>query len=261
MVSVIVSAREIDAEISDSHSRKAGNQIRYLPFELLALLGGNKQITIRPNPLIEVNNLLAPTTSDIETPQDEDHLGSAQLQDRSLSARLNAHLELGRSLRARHAEERRIAGDEVATDTREELIYLASSSVRYFDAVGMPWRRSDESYEIVFGHAASTASKSPSLFELVLRCAQREYNLAGLPIHIPAAVSTALNKAAKDVEVGNQRCTTCNREFIIPRAEWMEYWFSGPPTQAALTQDAILPFLRKACSWACAETTAVGGFK
>lgn len=188
-------------------------------------------------------------------------LGSSRPLDDSLGTRLHARLTLGRSRRTQHFEEKALAGDEVL-ESCEELIYLASSSVRYFDAVGVPCRSSDESYRIVMDAppVVFSSQRAPSLFELVLQCAQRECDLEALPSGIPANVLAALNRAAKVAAAGNQECTTCKRSFIIPRAQWMEFWFLGPSTQAEISPESALPFLRTACSWSCAEPTVAGGF-
>jgi hypothetical protein len=44
---------------------------------------------------------------------------------------------------------------------------------------------------------------------------------------------------------------------VIARAEWLEYWFHGHEYYD-LSEEKILPFKRKACSWDCAQVTPVG---
>lgn len=178
-----------------------------------------------------------------------------------MGAQLRSRLMLGRSHRSQAMEERGLVSE--APEAREEIIYLAASGVRYFNVVGMPCQRLENPYKIDFdaSSAASSSQKAPSLFELVLQCAQRECDLEALPEGIPTTVSAALDKAATAMDIGNQECTTCKRSFIVPRAEWIEFWFRGPPTQTEVTQEVVLPFLRQACSWSCASPTAAGGFR
>lgn len=223
-------------------------------------------MNIRPNPLVGVSSLSTPQRFDRTADQDEDMLNNSStgpMQEDSSRSHLYANLKLGRCLRAQQALEGRPVDDEEIPGLCEELIYLATSEVRYFDVAGLPCRKSAEDYEIIFAETpmAKFSSEAPSLFELVLQCAQRECDLRALPSGIPKTVDEALKKAARAVDARNQRCTTCQRGFIIPRAEWMEFWFSGPCTQTELNSEAVLPFLRTACSWACAKPSRAGTFR
>ncbi|CZT17902.1 uncharacterized protein RCC_03739 [Ramularia collo-cygni] len=241
----------------------AGNQIKYLPWELLDLLRSAKRVSIRPNPLIEIESLSTLAIPQSETTGEENMMSSSQEQADPISTRLHERLALGRSRHAERTAEYSLTGDE-SCEARQELIYLASSKVRYFDVAGTPCRGSGEDFAVVFDgllSAASSLHRPPSLFELVLQRAQKDCDLSALPSGLPGSVLAGLCKAAEAVDVGNQECTTCKRGFIIPRATWMEFWFRGPPTQRELSSDAVLPFLRTACSWACAEPTAAGGFR
>jgi hypothetical protein len=264
----------------------AGNQIRYLPWELLDSLDGageRRKVYIRPNPLVEPATISGPSTLPATLAGDaEEGLAALQIDCTEdfeavrrrcssgnapdIRTELEMRLFLGRKRRSQHLHISSSA-DEEAFPCHEDIIYLASSDVLYFDVDGQPCRKSTEAAERYAAKvdgvesAPHSSSRAPSLFELVLKCAQAEYDLFNLPNELPLAVRTALDQAAKGLDYGNQACSTCERAFVIPRAEWMEYWFIGPTSQAGLTQDTVLPFLRKACSWTCATPTAVGTFR
>ncbi|KJX93812.1 leucine rich repeat domain protein [Zymoseptoria brevis] len=264
----------------------AGNQIRHLPWELLDLLNGKgeaKKVYIRPNPLLEPTTIAGPSTLP-NTLAGNEAEGLAALQissaddfeavrQRSVSGEtmdlrteLEMRLSLGRIRRSRSLGTASFTHGE-RTLMREEFIYLASSAVHYFHVDGQPWRKRaepDEAYPARLCDvetAPCSASNAPSLFELVLKCAQVEYDVFNLPDDLPMAARTALETAAERLDFGNQACSTCGKAFVIPRAEWVEYWFVGSPSQAGLTQDSVLPFLRKVCSWTCATPSAVGTYR
>ncbi|KAK4615420.1 hypothetical protein CLAFUW4_10255 [Fulvia fulva] len=263
-----------------------GNNIQYLPWELFHLFdcnGNHNQVTVRPNPLLEPTSITGPSPlaalpkpavsygelsryGDTRTYFQE--LREAYLQDGPLDLRseLELRLKLGRALRIQALQELSRAGKEVSV-CREELIYLASSRVHYFSVDGTPMRRlnrEDEDFQAVIDDrqpSPGPISTTPSLFETALRTVQKVYYLDDLPSTMPASVKAALGRAAQGLEVGNRSCSTCDRSFIIPRAEWVEYWHNGLPSQTELTQEAVLPFKRTACSWECAVPSEPGEFR
>ncbi|EME39447.1 hypothetical protein DOTSEDRAFT_179997 [Dothistroma septosporum NZE10] len=265
-----------------------GNDIRYLPWELFHLFdcnGNHNQITIRPNPLLEPTSISGssplaalpkPAVSYSELSRYGDtrtyfeELREAYLQEGPLDMRseLELRLKLGRALRIQYLQEVSQTG-KALTVCREELIYLASSRIHYFNVDGRPMRRlrkEDETFPAVVGDSSSrlppeATSTTPSLFELALRSVQRVYELNEVPTSMPAAVKAALTRAAQGLQVGNRSCSICDRSYIIARAEWIEYWHNGLPSQAELSQEAVLPFKRTACSWACAVPSEAGEFR
>lgn len=61
----------------------------------------------------------------------------------------------------------------------------------------------------------------------------------------PQMLSGAL-EAAQDAKMyGRNKCTICKREFIVRRAEWIEFHHSP------WKQSPAVPFLRQGCSWSC----------
>lgn len=102
---------------------------------------------------------------------------------------------------------------------------------------------------------AQDNNRVPSLLELTMRQCSRFSNLAQIPdlIEAPDTVLHGLKQAEKCVYEGGAPCSVCGHEYIIARAEWIEFW----QQQAAGirdSQDAFLPFLRRTCSWGCAAS-------
>lgn len=265
----------------------AGNHIRCLPWGLMSFLdyeGDENQITVRPNPLVEPTKIEGPSplskltvhtnAEDLsrwgDTREYYEGLRRAFSEHGPLDIRaeLELRLKLGRLLRIQYLQEASRAGKEINL-RREELIYLASSKVRYFDVDGTAVRIAgpdDKAYRATIEPLDDAArpmssSYSPSLFELALRSIQKHYSLQDFPGGIPPTVRLAFSTAARGVDFGNQTCSTCGRAFIIPRAEWIEYWHNGSPSQTELKQETVLPFMKRVCSWRCATPTEVGTFK
>ncbi|KAL9008185.1 MAG: hypothetical protein Q9173_006663, partial [Seirophora scorigena] len=69
---------------------------------------------------------------------------------------------------------------------------------------------------------------APSLFEVCLRNLYDSPQLSQLPFLIPHDAPASLIAAAKHTwrlkESGAQRCTVCGKAYVVPRAEWMEWW-------------------------------------
>lgn len=265
----------------------AGNNIHNLPWELMRFVdcqGDEKQIITRPNPLVEPTKIEGPSplaSVTVHTNLEDfsrwgdtgayyDGLRQAYLDHGPLDMRaeLELRLKLGRLRQTQYFQEASRAGKELSV-RQEELIYLVSSAVRYFGVDGTPLRRSrpeDDNHHAVINSLRDApelddCSFSPSLFELALKAIQKEYSLQELPTDSPHTIASGLQTAALGVEFGNQTCSTCDRLFIIPRAQWIEYWHNGSPSDAELKREKILPFMRKACSWRCATPTQIGEFR
>ncbi|KAK4500518.1 hypothetical protein PRZ48_008707 [Zasmidium cellare] len=265
----------------------AGNNIRWLPWELMRFLErqeDGRRIIVRPNPLIEPTRIEGPSplsglaiqtnNEDLsrwsDTKEYYEGLRRSCMEHGPLNIRaeLELRLKYGRLLRIQYLQEASRAGREVSLGP-EELIYLASSAIRWYHVDGKPLQKPRQDQDL---HQAtlnplndapeiSGSSFAPSLFELASRSVQKEFDLQDVPADIPSTVKLALGAAVRGLEVGNQTCSTCARAFITARAEWIEYWHSGSPSQTDLKQEDILPFLRKVCSWRCAVPTAAGEFR
>ncbi|KAK3115204.1 hypothetical protein LTR53_005708 [Teratosphaeriaceae sp. CCFEE 6253] len=276
----------------------AGNALRYLPWELLDLLhcqDTHRQITVRPNPLLQPALLRGPSPLPrpvLTSSSNEDFSRFADTRETvekmraqyrvagclDLRGELELRLKLGRMLRIQHLQQESREGAKMK-QCREELIYLASSSVRYFGIDGRPLRRSggqraaggEDDWSATmdpYSHAPHTGrgTHTPSLFELSLRSIQRTHDLSDF-LHPPtpttavsyglsSPLASALHVAATNAAThGNETCSTCQREYIVARAEWLEYWFTGFPSQAELSEESVLPFRRRACNWSCARAS------
>ena len=104
-------------------------------------------------------------------------------------------------------------------------------------------------------------TKTPSLLELVLRACTMSSNLSQLPLLIPDGpkhLRQLLQKTWTLREAGGQDCSVCGKGYIIPRTEWIEWWYCVPHKQPRLesfwgpfTHRTPVPLLRRGCSWAC----------
>jgi len=114
-------------------------------------------------------------------------------------------------------------------------------------------------------------SRAPSLLEVALSaCAkapQLPFLAAFLPEDSPSSLHELLAKAAEKKESGGSRCTICERNFIIPRTEWIEWWeiakvldhnamasAASPLRQMENERDVLesmVPLMRRGCSWLC----------
>lgn len=272
----------------------AQNKIKWLPWEMLDLMHSNRQIMVRPNPLVEPMGLQgrSPLPRPNVTPGEySEHMSrwgetagaffnqmkqwySEDGVPWTMRHELELRLKLGRARKMMHLQEASRAGREVK-NLDEEMIYLTSSAVRYLDVDGSLLRPAGvfrgltdrEQFAAVVNPFVNRpehadASKVPSLLETALRSAQANFCMQDIPDDIPPALRSGLDSAAKGVEYGNERCAVCDCQFIIARAEWMEYWFNGFPSQVdGLTAESVLPFLRRVCSWQCVQPHEIGAFR
>lgn len=281
---------ELPSSIARLHNLKelnvAGNSLRHLPWELLSMLHSPptpKLITVRPNPLYT----LSIDANDLD-PMSLDPSGGTDPLEKRIAFGIDRHnvdasqgcdafspaAELKRRLnRARAAF---IAGEQAASRLgswagRMVSVFLASSRISYFDIDGTCMNaakprldtRAPVLEEVHTAPSNGASAAAPSLFELAVRRLQKarllKEALAMLPEDAPLSIPAVLKKAAVGAYSGNQTCSTCGKETIIHRAEWLEYWCHEKP-DVDLREDNILPLLRRTCSWACAEPTAVGAF-
>ena len=145
---------------------------------------------------------------------------------------------------------------------------LATTGIAYLDNRGYPCAGScpapsQHSGDYIPAETASSAEASQrpqeteqnpshvlSLLELALRtCAQDpqlDQMLPYLSVHYPPPVYEFLKRTVEHKVAGGVRCSVCDKEYVIPRTEWVEWHsgISGPWLRP-------LPFLRRGCSWQC----------
>ena len=65
----------------------------------------------------------------------------------------------------------------------------------------------------------------------------------------------------RETEVPGRRCTICERRFVVPRTEWIEWReIEQSPAGKVTSEETVrprdviesqLPFMRRGCSWKC----------
>ncbi|ELR07141.1 hypothetical protein VC83_02397 [Pseudogymnoascus destructans] len=216
----------------------SNNALRSLPFELLELLSCPSKIKIlhlHPNPFYEpsASDDITETGLPVEGASDERTWGSKTCDNPE-----HDH--------ARHSEWRRR--------------FKCRSQVKFFDLHGSP----------VKGPEASTArptSNTPSLLELCVKTWADTPNMPNLDEYLsgdyPEKLQHLLDNARnlRETEVPGRKCTICDRRFVIPRTEWIEWWeIEQSPAGKVTSEETVrprdviesqLPFMRRGCSWQC----------
>ncbi len=151
--------------------------------------------------------------------------------------------------------------------------HIASTLIAYLDTNGSSMRNYPPAPSSLPSHwpeqnskpaipPQNTINKTPSLLELSLRACFASQNLSQLPFLLPPSTSPNLISLLKHTfhlkEAGRQKCSVCGSDYIIPRTEWLEWWYIRPWTSPLDCSPKILqqshrpvPFLRRGCSWAC----------
>lgn len=278
----------------------AGNKFQLLPWELLSFSKKDlKRLAVHPNPSLlqgirPGNSLVCKIFQDsnkeiLELPKSLQHLDE---KCSSLESAIADGLEDDPKqqatwlLRVLQTLRRRMLGDEEdgAFDSPQRRnmapIFVASSPITYLAIDGTPFPNdSGNQYsapqrgKALSMEDSATSSQVPSLLELSLRSANQyikpDEMLPYLPDPMPVPLQRSLSlarSAPSESTVHNacRSCTVCGRAYIIPRAEWVEYWHWGKATfkmwkgqkslpHAFRMEEMFLPFQRKACSWGCAE--------
>jgi len=105
--------------------------------------------------------------------------------------------------------------------------------------------------------------RTPSLMELAIRACYKAPQLSQLPFLLPSNCPTHLRQLLESTwklkEAGGRKCSVCSREYVIPRTEWIEWWYCIAEDEVPdISKSEVwhqgltpLPFLRRGCSWQC----------
>jgi hypothetical protein len=116
-------------------------------------------------------------------------------------------------------------------------------------------------------------SKAPSLLEVALQAWSQSSGLPNfndwLGDEPPERLARILEdaKVLKEMEADSRKCTICQRQFVIPRTEWLEWWqiskaqknrqsasAASPLRLMGNRRDQVesmVPLIRRGCSWRC----------
>jgi len=165
---------------------------------------------------------------------------------------------------------------------KKDPIYLGSSHITFFDINGtctletqrnfpapsslsedittIPVQRNGPTPLPSDSPNAVQQNSAPSLFSLALRSCVESFNLpdneTGFPAEIPEHIKRMLLAGKEVLKEGGRTCSVCAKDYIMPGAEWLEYWHCSPDVASLPRPDAddlYLPFLRRSCSWMCAR--------
>ena len=163
---------------------------------------------------------------------------------------------------------RQVASTQIA------FLDITGASMRYWPPApsSLPEHWPDLQLDAKFlGPPAEQRTKAPSLLELALRACKESSQLSQLPFLLPKDSPQHLTQLLQRTwylkEAGGKTCSVCGKEYIIPRTEWIEWWYCIPDEYSLLGSRAYalkkyemsrtpVPFLRRGCSWACCEENA-----
>ena len=152
--------------------------------------------------------------------------------------------------------------------------HCASTQVAFLDITGSSIRGYPPAPTSMPEHWANSAnhggnarppeeerSNIPSLMELSMRACYKDAELSRFPFLLPddspLHLRNLLQAAWKLREAGGKKCSVCNKDFVIPRTEWIEWWSESrncfDPTSHLSSN--MLPLLRRGCSWQCFTET------
>ncbi|KAF2090634.1 hypothetical protein K490DRAFT_53617 [Saccharata proteae CBS 121410] len=239
----------------------AGNRLRWLPWELLKLL--KKPVT----------SLSAITATSLSASDDEDDSPHGASMKELL---LKLHKLLLRKQKQLEVEDPEFdvtaRPDDAGLPWKQEPLFIAATAVSKmnFDGSlvrGSPPRPSKTPFEKSLFPVPSadhtpaddmsgSVDRVPTLFELALRSPLADMRAETvkqlLPVDTPDHVCRALDEAAEVQQCGGRKCSVCEREYIMPRCEWIEYWHYDPQALSFSADQTFIPFLRRTCSEACA---------
>ncbi len=155
--------------------------------------------------------------------------------------------------------------------------HLASTRIAFLDTTGSSlrdyaqapssvpehWEKSLNAEDSVYP-PLHKRTKTPSLMELAIRACYKSTHLSQLPFLLPsdcpAHLKQLLESTWKLKESGGTHCSVCGSDYILPRTEWMEWWYCTPSNGSPVDGGELpahkgmpVPLLRRGCSWQCFE--------
>ncbi|KAJ5094508.1 hypothetical protein N7456_010369 [Penicillium angulare] len=230
------------------------NRLASLPWEILSLLhtGDLKHLTARPNPFPNIEDCkvakwhwtLREREEDQEDEDQEDH-------DEPVC-------DLEPFFNAPRFTKYDGPSGPLPPNTWSP-IHVATGPTKRLDMEGNPVEEPSPSLSNLLQTQRNT--NAPSLREVALRAVCKLPDLDHLIeeelADFPALVIPLMQQVKKIRAAGGQSCSVCEKEYIIPRTEWLEWWDISPyengmkrPRSSGETLRP-LPFKRFGCSWDC----------
>lgn len=223
----------------------AVNRLTELPWELLQLIqhGELKHLTAHPNPFPSIEQAeIAVWHHKPQTQEDDTTIDTAsETADDITNDVATEVLQFDQY-------------DEIPDDAWR-AIHVATSRVAHFDMEGRRIDISTSPTSVISRPAA------PSLREVALRAISKLPDLDLVTdeelADFPALVIPLMHQVKKIRAAGGQRCSVCQKEFILPRTEWVEWWDCIPHEngmkRARGSGEKLrpLPFKRLGCSSTC----------
>lgn len=274
----------------------SSNKLRWLPFELLGLVKDGclnaDKLLVAGNPLVQPFAAMAdpiqPSTTRFSTIDElEVVIGAFQGQqvERAADEMLKEWtlkimqdlLRLWRSVLPGSDMSNAMRAGQVSHRTpssrlpKQRPIFLGATAMSFFSTDGRAIPASSEAAsqtgpEVTIIPIAqqqprcpsSTIDRVPSLYEYSLRLYTSAINVEETIHYLQGKLQEDVHRVTRQISNGHcdRVCSTCGHGFLIPRAEWIEYWYmpaDGPHVPSA--DEAAMPFLRQVCSWACAIPT------
>jgi hypothetical protein len=269
----------------------ANNQLAYLPFELLQLIGPDKSLTklqVLPNPFMSAGidfrgycidagrNFHVPNTvgeflelldktlpSMIDDTDDKTNSPAWWLRRLMEELWILLREDGGRTTKSRE--------EDIFLDCKSLLyplrpLFIASSEVRLFRTDGSPMDKDMPKFapdEVIPGtldlKPKAQPPKPPSLLELAVKACSAYPDISSIEAMVqdgPPPVARAISHIEPARIEGGRICSICQRDYIIPRAQWIEYWHCIPANPKLINEDELCyPFLRRGCSHFCTDPT------
>ena len=207
----------------------SSNQLRWLPWEILSLRQNSlEKLMIYPNPLIRPLPLI--------WAHDPCRNSKAYKWSKAASTRIAFLDSTGASLR----------GYPPAPSSMNEY-----------------WPDHQENAKLC-QHPPEEGTNAPSLLELALRACYKTLEISQLPFLLPkdcpAHLTQLLKSAWRLKEAGGQTCSVCGEWHIVPRTEWVEWWYyislKISNHKSPVKVRGPIPLLRRGCSLQCWEETS-----
>ncbi|KAJ5703462.1 hypothetical protein N7493_011851 [Penicillium malachiteum] len=228
------------------------NRLTYLPWELLQLFehGELKHLTACPNPFPQIEDCAIKTW----------HCERIQKETEPKSERYDLDSESECEPEQIYESLRFEEYEDVPPPSAWTAIHVATGPITRFDMEGRAIEENPKS-SLVTTACRFSSSAAPSLRELALRAMCKHPGLDHTTDEDIAELSPfvipLVQKAKKVRAAGGQRCSVCQKEYVIPRTEWLEWWDCTPYENGGKrprTSGEILrplPFKRFGCSGTC----------